>query len=49
MVKAEAINILTGNYEDGIEVYDEMERQTLEMADEMAKGMFKQFPNRFVN
>ena len=49
LVKAEAINILTGNYEDGIEVYDEMERQTLEMADEMAKGMFKQFPNRFVN
>ena len=47
LVKAEAVDILTGNYSAGIAVYDEIEEQTLEMADMMAKGIFKQFPNRF--
>lgn len=47
LVKAEAVDILTGNYSAGIAVYDEIERQTLEMADMMSKGIFKQFPCQF--
>jgi len=48
LVKAEIVNILAGNYEDGIVIYDKIEKQTLGMVDEMVKGLFKQFPNRFV-
>lgn len=47
LVKTEAVYILTGNYSPGIVVYDEIEIQTLEMADMMAKGIFKQFHCRF--
>jgi hypothetical protein len=43
LVKAEAVAMLTKDFEAGIEVYDEIERQALEMADVMAKGIIKQF------
>lgn len=43
LVKAEAVYILTGNYSDGIAVYDVIERQTLGMADVMSRGIIKQF------
>ncbi len=48
MVQAEAVDILTGNYAAGIAIYEEIERQTLGMADEMARGIFRQFPLRFL-
>ncbi|NLX88402.1 MAG: acetylglutamate kinase [Syntrophomonadaceae bacterium] len=47
LVYNEAVNYLTGNYAAGVAVYDEIEKQTLEMADMMARGIFKQFPKRF--
>lgn len=47
LVNAEAVDYLTGKYADGVAVYDEIEKQTLEMADMMAEGIFKKFPNRF--
>lgn len=48
LIKAEATDILTKNYSAGISVYDEIERQTLEMADIMSKGIIKQFPANFI-
>lgn len=47
LVKSEAVNMLTKNYEAGINVYDRIENQALEMADELTQGIIKQFPNRF--
>jgi hypothetical protein len=47
LVNTEAVNYLTGNYAAGVAIYDEIERQTLEMADMMARGIFKRFPRRF--
>jgi len=43
LVKAEAVNMLTGRYEASIAAYDENEIHTLEMADIMAEGIIKQF------
>jgi len=43
LVKAEVVNMLTKDFESGIQVYDEIERQALEMADVMAEGIIKQF------
>lgn len=43
MVKAEAVNNLTGKYEEAINVFDEIELQSLEMADVMSEGIIKQF------
>lgn len=48
LVYKEAVNILTADYEAGIEVYDRIEKQTLEMADFMSKGIFRQFPCLFL-
>jgi hypothetical protein len=47
LVKAEAVNLLTKNYEDESSVYDELERQALDMADLMLHGIVMQFPQRF--
>jgi len=44
LVKSEAVNMLTKNYAVGVDEYDEMERQALEMADMMAEGIMLQFP-----
>ena len=48
LVKAEAVNMLTKNYEAATSVYDEIERQSLEMADTMAAGIINQSPYRFM-
>lgn len=48
LVKAEALDILNKNYEQGIVTYDEIEKQALEMADMMTQGIVKQFPNKFI-
>lgn len=42
--KAEAVNILTGKYAEGIAVFDQIEMQALEMADVMTNGIIRQFP-----
>jgi hypothetical protein len=43
LVKAEAVAMLTKDFEAGIKVYDEIERQSLDMADVMSEGIIKQF------
>ena len=47
LVKAEAIDMLRKNYQSGVDIYDEIEIQALEMADIMAQGIIRQFPNKF--
>jgi hypothetical protein len=43
LVKAEAVDMLTKDFEASIKVYDEIERQALEMADVMSRGIIRQF------
>ncbi len=43
LVKAQAVNMLTGQYETSIAAYDENEIHVLGMADVMAEGIIKQF------
>jgi Tfp pilus assembly protein FimV len=45
MTKAEAVNMLSGKYQDSIAVFDRIEQQALVMADVMTKGIVSQFPN----
>ena len=47
MTKAEAVDILTQRYEDGINIFDHIEQQALIMADMMTQGLVKQFPQYF--
>lgn len=47
LTKTEAVNILSGKYEDSITVFDKIERQALEMADVMTDGITKQFASKF--
>lgn len=49
LTKYEAVDMLTSNYSESITVYDEIEKQALKMADVMAKGIVKQFPENFTN
>lgn len=39
--------MLNADYLAGINIYTEMERQALEMADTMSEGIIKQFPDKF--
>lgn len=48
LTKAEAVDILTKNYSDGISTFDKIEKQALEMADIMIYGIIKQFPDKFI-
>lgn len=43
LTKTEAAAILTGNYAEGIRIFDEIEKQALQMADIMATGIIRQF------
>jgi hypothetical protein len=47
MTKAEAVDMLAGNYAAGIDEFDAIEKQALKMADVMADGIASQFPNKF--
>lgn len=49
LTKDEALSILTKDYERDIELYDEIEKQALGMADMFATGIVRQFPNKFLN
>ena len=47
LTKAEAVSRLTGNYTADIIAFDEIHRQSMTMADELADGIAKQFPEQF--
>lgn len=47
MTKAEAVDMLTGKYQDSVTQYHEIEKQALEMADVMTSGILSQFPGKF--
>jgi len=47
LTKAEAVARLTGNYTADIIAFDEIHRQSMTMADELADGIVKQFPEQF--
>jgi hypothetical protein len=46
MTKSEAVDMLTGKYAESISVFDQIEKQALEMADVMTNGIVRQFPNK---
>lgn len=48
LTKTEAVDILTGNYSDGISTFDKIEKQALKMADVMTYGIVNQFPDKFI-
>jgi hypothetical protein len=47
MTKSEAVYILTGQYEESIDIFDRIEALALRMADVMTQGIIGQFPYRF--
>jgi hypothetical protein len=47
LTKSEAVARLTGNYTADINAFDEIHRQAMTMADELADGIVKQFPEQF--
>lgn len=47
MVKQEAVDMITKDYEAGVNQYDDLERQALKMADVMTQGIVEQFSNTF--
>lgn len=47
LTKQEAVSMLQNNFQQGIEVYDDIEKQALEMADYMTSGIIMQFPRPF--
>lgn len=47
-VKAQAVNMLSKKYAEGVAVYDVYEKQALAMADRMAEGIIRQFPYNFM-
>ncbi|AKG37846.1 hypothetical protein VK70_18675 [Paenibacillus durus ATCC 35681] len=48
LTKDEAVFRLSGNYKSDIEIFDQIEKQALGMADAFTAGIVKQFPNLFV-
>ncbi|MGE5579958.1 MAG: acetylglutamate kinase [Bacillota bacterium] len=46
-VKGEAVALLNSQFELSTRVYDEAERQALMMADELTRGIVRQFPRKF--
>lgn len=48
LVKNEAVFMLTGEYQKGIDLYTDMERNAMMMADVMTDGIVKQFPGSFM-
>lgn len=43
LVEQEAVLLITGKYEENVAIYDEIEKQSLVMADLMSSGIIRQF------
>lgn len=48
LTKAEAVSQITNDFAGGISLFDQIENQSLEMADVMIEGTVRQFPRSFV-
>ncbi len=48
MTKAEAVDMLTKKYGDGVTAFDRIERQSLVMANTMVNGIVRQFPQKYI-
>lgn len=49
LTKSEAVSQITGDFQESIRLFDEIEEQALEMADLMVRGIVRQFPGRFLS
>ena len=47
LTKREAVTMIEKNYKEDVAVFDEIEAEALGMADSIADGIIKQFPNMF--
>ncbi|MNN33378.1 hypothetical protein D3C81_1471370 [compost metagenome] len=47
LLKDEVVYQLTGQYKSSVEIFDLIEKQALEMADMLTKGIVQQFPKMF--
>ncbi|CAG9612567.1 hypothetical protein BACCIP111899_01744 [Bacillus rhizoplanae] len=47
LTKAEAVSMLKKDYQSGVQLYDKIEKEALEMADALTEGIVKQFPQVF--
>ncbi|WP_379967809.1 acetylglutamate kinase [Ectobacillus sp. sgz5001026] len=47
LTKSEAVSILSKDYKSGVQMYDKIEKEALEMADAISEGVIKQFPHMF--
>lgn len=47
LTKSEAVAILSKDYKKGVELYDRIEQEALEMADSLSDAIVKQFPQMF--
>ena len=47
ITEQEAVFMISGQYQQGVDIYDEIEKQALEMADLMTFGIVAQFPDLF--
>jgi hypothetical protein len=47
LTKSEAVSILNKDYKTGVQLYDQIEKEALEMSDAISEGIMKQFPHIF--
>lgn len=47
LLKTEVVYILTGQYQDSVNIFERVEQQALMMADVMTSGIIRQFPQYF--
>jgi hypothetical protein len=47
LLKFEAVSMIQKNYKAGVEVFDKIEAQALEMSDMIANAIVRQFYNQF--
>lgn len=47
LIKSEVVDMLNKNYKESVSVYDQIEKEALQMADVMRNGIVRQFPNLF--
>jgi LysM repeat protein len=48
MTKTEAVDYLNRDYAGSITIFESMEKEALDMADYMTRGIIQQFPNHFI-